>query len=77
MTPKEKVFSYIESNIKKEKDKFAVGSKNELYKWEDLKEELSTHYVDKDYINELHLYKKFVESDKNYKELFKEWSSKK
>ena len=40
MTPREKVWKYIESNLQKEKSKFESGFKNDYLKWLDLKEEL-------------------------------------
>ena len=37
---KEKLNEYINKNIEKEKDKYACGSKNNYFEWQELKDEL-------------------------------------
>ena len=37
---KEKLNEYINKNIAKEKDKYACGSKNNYFEWQELKDEL-------------------------------------
>ena len=40
MTPREKVWKYIETNLQKEKEKWESGLKSDYLKWLDLKEDL-------------------------------------
>ena len=45
MTPREKVWKYIESNLLKEKEKWESGLKSDYLKWLDLKEDANSEMV--------------------------------
>ncbi len=75
----EKLYKFVEKNIKKEHDKFMSGSKNILTQWEDLRDNIKSINATNEYLQEqrdmITLYKEFIKS-KGYTERdFKEWLS--
>lgn len=72
----EKLYEFIDKNITKEKDKFACGSKNNYYDWQELKDELTSSRKKAAEDNELlELYKVFIK-DMSLTAEFRKWSDK-
>lgn len=58
---KEKLNEYINKNIAKEKDKFACGSKNNYFEWQEVKAELENRIKQSHEEQEqIKLYREFV-----------------
>lgn len=79
MKARERLDEFIEKNINREKDKWAVGSKSNYYEWLDLKNELQgdrdLRELYQEIVQEFSLREKYLKSTGQYED-FKEWRKK-